>query len=415
MQLTEEEKQMLNGDNGPEAKKAMDILVALGRSFKAKKLIEINSVHMAGSAIRVSGDAGAKFVKDSQKQGGTFKTTVTTNPTSIDPKKWDQLGISEKDHEDQQALTNAYKNMGANISNTCTPFIGGNTPRFGEHVAWGESSAVVYINSVIGARTNREGGPSGLASAITARTPEYGFHLKENRYGKVLVKIESELNDLTDYGTLGYFTGSIVGKETPVFTGMPENTTIEQKKALSAALATSGTVSMFHAVGVTPEASTLEEAFGGNEPEQTLVFNDEEKRKAENQLNTDNSSDVDWIQIGCPFATFDEIKELVDKLDGRKIHEDIAFWVTTSGQMYEMAKNSGHIETLEDAGVTIVTDTCPFMARTPEIAPKKGYEIFATNSAKMAFYTPGMLELKAHYGNIDKLVNAAIKGKWEGN
>lgn len=412
MELTNEEQQMLNGDKGPAVKKAMDILVALGESFDAKRLVPINNVHMAGTSVLVTEEAGTRFVEGIREQGGNFVTRVTTNPTAIDPTKWEEIGIPEEDEVMQRRLTAAYAGMGANSCNSCIPYLVGNSPRFGEHMAWGESSAVVYANSVCGARTNREGGPSGLASALTGRTPEYGFHLEENRYGKFLVKVEASLNDMTDYGTLGCFTGKIAGQDTPVFTGIPDNPTIEQLKALSAALASSGSVSMFHAVGVTPEAPSEEVAFGGIEPEKVIVFGEAEKAETEAFLNKEPSDHVDWVLVGCPNATVQELREVSEALEGKKVHDDVALWVTTSGAMYAMAERVGYVETIEKAGGTVVRETCPFLARSRSIAPKKGYTTLTTNSAKMAFYAPGQFGLTTHYGNLDRIMKAAINGVW---
>lgn len=412
MFLTDEETRMLNGEKGPAVRKAMEILVALGESFGAERLVTINNVHMAGSSVLVAEEAGTRFVEDIREQGGIFVTNVTTNPTAVDPTRWEEIGIPESDSVLQTRLTGAYAGMGANTCNTCIPYLVGNSPRFGEHMAWGESSAVVYANSVCGARTNREGGPSGLASALTGRTPEYGFHLKENRYGKILIEVEAPLDDMTDYGTLGCFAGKIAGQDTPVFTGIPREQTLEQLKALSAALASSGSVSMFHAVGVTPEAPTLEEAFGGREPEKVLVFGPAEKAATEAFLNKEPSDHVDWVQIGCPNASVQELREVAEALEGKKVHPDVTLWVTTAGAMYAMAERVGYIRTIEEAGGVVVRETCPFLARSREIAPKKGYRTLTTNSAKMAFYAPGQFGLPTHYGNLDRVMKAAINGVW---
>jgi len=412
MFLTDEEAAMLNGEKGPAVKKAMEILVALGESFGAERLVAVNNVHMAGSSVLVAEEAGTRFVEDIRTQGGNFVTRVTTNPTAVDPTQWEAIGIPESDSLLQTRLTDAYAGMGANTCNTCIPYLVGNSPRFGEHMAWGESSAVVFANSVCGARTNREGGPSGLASALTGRTPEYGFHLKENRYGKFLIKVDVPLNDMTDYGTLGFFAGKIAGQDTPVFTGIPASPTLEELKALSAALAASGAVSMFHAVGVTPEAPTLEEAFGGGEPQKVHVFGAAEKEQAEAALNKEPSDHVDWILVGCPNASVQEIREVADALQGKKVHKDVSLWVTTAGAMYAMADRVGYIRTIEEAGGVVVRETCPFLARSRVIAPKKGYKTLTTNSAKMAFYAPGQFGLPAHYGNLDRVMKAAINGVW---
>jgi predicted aconitase len=412
MILTPEEQSMLDGERGPAVAKAMQILVALGESFGAQRLLTVDNVHMAGSSVLVAEEAGTRFVEDIRKQGGRFVTRVTTNPTAMDPERWDEIGIPESDHAMQVRLTDAYAGMGANTCNTCIPYLVGNMPRYGEHMAWGESSAVVFANSVCGARTNREGGPSGLATALTARTPEYGFHLKENRYGKLLVDVRTPLRDMTDFGTLGYFTGRIAGQDTPVFTGIPSNPSLDDLKALSAALASSGSVSMFHAVGVTPEAPTLEEAFGGNVPSQRLVFGDDEKHAAEQALNKEPSDHVDWILVGCPNASVEEMRQVAQALEGRRVHPDITLWVTTAGAMYAMAERNGYVRTIEQAGGVVVRETCPFLARSRVIAPKKGYRTLTTNSAKMAFYAPGQFGLPAHYGNLQRVMQAAIDGVW---
>lgn len=412
MLLTDEQQQMLNGDMGPSVKKAMEILVALGGSFGAKEMQPIKSVHMAGSSVLVAEEAGTMFVEEIQKQGGTFVTDVTTNPTAVDPTQWREIGIDESDYTLQNRLTGAYAKMGANTCNTCIPYLVGNMPRFGEHMAWGESSAVVFANSVCGARTNREGGPSALASALTGLTPKYGFHLKENRYGKFLIKVETPLKDMTDYGTLGYFAGKIAGQDTPVFTGIPSDPSLEDMKALSAALAASGAVSMFHAVGVTPEASTLEEAFGGKEPEKVLVFGSKEKEDAELALNREPSDHVDWVLIGCPNASVQEIRQVAEALKGKKIDPNVSLWITTSGSMYTMAERMDYIQIIEEAGGTVVRETCPFLARSRVIAPKKGYKTLTTNSAKMAFYAPGQFGLPTHYGNLERVMQAVINGVW---
>ncbi|MCD0501866.1 aconitase X [Bordetella petrii] len=412
MLLTDEETRMLSGDKGLAVKKAMEILVALGEGFGARRLVPVNNVHMAGSSVLVAEEAGTRFVEDIRAQGGTFVTRVTTNPTAVDPTQWREIGIPESDSVLQTRLTDAYAGMGANTCNTCIPYLVGNSPRFGEHLAWGESSAVVYANSVCGARTNREGGPSGLASALTGRTPEYGFHLKENRYGKFLIKVETPLNDMTDYGTLGCFAGKIAGQDTPVFTGVPSTPTLEELKALSAALASSGAVSMFHAVGVTPEAPTLEDAFGGQQPEKVLVFDLAEKQKTEAFLNKEQSDHVDWILVGCPNASVQEIREVAEALQGRKVHDGVALWVTTAGSMYAMAERMGYIKAIEEAGGIVVRETCPFLARSRVIAPNKGYRTLTTNSAKMAFYAPGQFGLPTHYGNLGRVMQAAVDGVW---
>lgn len=412
MFLTDEEKQMLEGAQGPAVQKAMQILVALGESFGAKRMVPVNNVHMAGASIVVAGDAGTLFVEDTSKMGGKFVAETTTNPSAVDPSQWRELGFDEPDVALQGRLTGAYEKMGAIICNTCTPYLLGSAPRFGEHVAWGESSAVVYCNSVLGARTNREGGPSGLASSLTGRTPEYGFHLTENRYGKLLVNVTTELKDMTDFGSLGYHVGRIAGQDTPVFTGIPSDASVEELKELGAALASSGAVSMFHAVGVTPEAPTLEAAFGGRTPEKVLEFGAAELAAAEQALNKEPSDHVDWVVVGCPNASIREVRQVAETLAGKHINEGVTMWVVTNTPTYALAEKMGYVQTIKDAGVKIVRETCPVLAPSRALAKKNGYKTLTTNSAKMAHYAPGQFGLLTHYGRLERVIAAAVNGSW---
>jgi len=413
MQLSDHEKRMLNGEMGEPVRKAMEILVALGESYDAKRMIEVRNVHLAGASIAVTGEAGVKFAENLYCQGGCFCTRTTSNPTALDSARWCELGISEEDAELQGRLTKALENLGAQITSTCTPYYVGNAPRLGEHVAWGESSAIVYVNSVLGARTNREGGPSGLAAALCGRVPECGFHLKENRYGQLLVNVTIPLRGVTDYGCLGYYTGTISSQDTPVFTGIPDTATSDELKALSAALASSGAVTMFHAVGVTPEAPDLEAAFGGNKPETVVEFGEQEKKMILKKLDKEESSNVDWVMLGCPHASVFELTDIAQTMAGKKINPDVTMWVGTSFQTKAIADRMGYTDIIEKAGGKVVCDTCPVLAQTRELAKKMGYRVLTTNSAKMAHYSPGQFGLKTHYGNIDKIIDAAVTGRWE--
>lgn len=413
MQLTDYEERMLNGEMGGPLRKAMEILVALGECYDAERMVEVRSVHLAGASIVVTGEAGVKFAESMQREGGCFRTRTTSNPAALDCDKWRELGISKEEAELQARLTKALAKLGTQMTSTCTPYLVGNTPRLGEHVAWGESSAVVYANSVLGARTNREGGPSGLAAALCGRVPLFGFHLKENRYGKLLVKVTTPLSGVTDYGCLGYFAGTLSSQDTPVFTGVPDAVTTDELKALSAGLGSSGAVTMFHAVGVTPEAPDLETAFGGKEPETVAEFGEKEKRAVLDKLDREETSDVNWVVIGCPHASLFEVANTASALEGRRLSPDVTLWVTTSIQVKAMADRMGHTEAIERAGGKVVCDTCPVLAPTRDLARRMGYRVLTTDSAKMAHYAPGQFGLMTHYGSTDKVIRAALTGKWE--
>lgn len=413
MQLTDYEKRMQNGEMGEPYRKAMDILVALGESFDAERMVEVKNTHLAGASIIVTGEAGIKFAENIQSQGGCFCTRTTSNPTALDSARWRELGMDEKDAEMQGRLTNALAKLGTQVISTCIPYFVGNAPRFGEHVAWGESSAVIYANSVLGARTNREGGPSGLAAALCGRVPEFGFHLKENRYGKLLINVTTPLSGVTDYGCLGYYAGTLSSQDTPVFTGIPAAATPDELKALSAALGSSGAVTMFHAVGVTPEAPDLETAFGGGRPELVVEFGEKEKQMIVNKLDREKSDDIGWVMMGCPHASIFEFADIARAIGDKKVNPDVTLWVCTSAQIKTIADRMGYTAIIEKAGGKVVCDTCPVLAPTRDLAQKMGHRILTTNSAKMAHYSPGQFGLMTHYGNIDKIIEAAISGKWK--
>lgn len=412
MNLNDYEKRMLDGKEGYPKRKAMEILVTLGEGFRAKKMLEINSVHMPGASIVVAGEAGTKFVEEMYNKGGSFCAFTTTNPGAIDMEKWKELGIDEEDAEVQTRLTKAYEKMGAVTCGTCTPYFLGNIPRKGEHVAWGESSAIAFANSVLGARTNREGGPSALAAALTGRVPAYGLHLDENRLGKIHVEVETEINGVTDYGTLGYYVGSIAKQDIPVFEGILKNVSNDELKGLGAALASSGAVALFHVVGVTPEATSIKDAFGGNKPDYVLNFGVKEKEATEALLNKEKSGDVDWVVIGCPHASIKEFYDIAKALSGRKIKDGVAFWVCTSLPIKAMAERMGYTKVITDAGGIIVCDTCPVLLPARKLAEKMNYKSVTTNSAKMANLTAGQFGLFSRYGQLEQVVDAAVKGIW---
>lgn len=410
MKLTLDQERMLAGDFGYPVQKAMQILVQLGEIYGAEKMIPVSSVHMPGSSVVVAGEAGTKLVEKMVQHGGHFKTFTTLNTGAVDFPCWQEIGFSEETFQLQTRLTKAYMSLGAVPCHTCTPYLIGNMPKKGEHVAWGESSAIAYVNSVLGARTNREGGPSALAAALTGLVPAYGFHLQENRYGQVYVKVETELNGVADYGTLGYWVGKLTESKVPVFTGIPKTVSMEELKMLSAALASSGSVALYHIVGVTPEAPDLESAFGPNRPLEELVFGKKELMETEAVLNKNKGQEVSVVVIGCPHASINEVAQIAKELSAKKLNANVELWVTTSLPVKSLAERCGYLQTIVNAGGRIVVDTCPILSPMAELARKKGYQALATNSAKLAHYAPGQWALPTYYGNLEQCLHAAITG-----
>ena len=412
MFLSEDEKRMLAGERGYPAQKAMEILVALGDSFGANEMVEVASCHLPGASVNLLGEAGIMFVEEMAAKGGVFRAFTTTNPTSCDSAIWSKLGIEKAYAEWQFSLTGTYQKLGALTCGSCTPYYIGHAPRFGEHAAWGESSAVAYINSVLGARTNREGGPSALAAAITGRVPSYGMHIKENRYGDLLVHVGHPIKGICDYGTLGYYVGAIAKQRIPVFTGISSEVTNDELKSLGSALASSGAVSLFHVVGVTPEAPTLESAFNGKKPEQILEYTLKEQGATEAGLNSEKTDHVDWLYIGCPQCSIHEVRHVANLLAGKRIHKDVELWVCTSTPIKTLAEQMGYAKIIADAGALLVCETCPAHAPNRAIAKKKGLRTITTDSAKIAHYAIGEIGFPSHYGSTEKVILSALNKKW---
>ncbi|MEM1524499.1 MAG: aconitase X catalytic domain-containing protein, partial [Nitrososphaerales archaeon] len=254
MYLTPKEEKILAGEEGEVKQKALEILVAIGEIYNADRLIPISSVQIAGVSYKTIGDAGIEWIESLTST--KFSVPTTINPTGMDLELWESMGVTKEFAEKQMRIINAFLKLGAIITCSCTPYLIGNLPKFGEHIAWAESSAVCYANSVLGARTNREGGPSAIASAIIGLTGNFGYHLNEMRNPTLKVKVEVELNEESDFGALGYYIGKRVGNGVPYFVGI-KSASNDELKSLSAALAASGGVALYHIKDITPESNLV--------------------------------------------------------------------------------------------------------------------------------------------------------------
>ena len=411
MKLTVEEQKMLEGQYGKSVQKSMEILTSLGDIYGAERMIPVKSVHMPGSSIVVAGEAATSFVEQMGENDTRFAAFTTLNTGAMDMDRPEELGFSQETISRQKRLTGAYQRMGGVPCHTCTPYLIGHCPRFVEHVAWGEASAIAFVNSVIGARTNREGGPAALAAAIAGRVPAYGYHLDENRRGQFLIHVETALADIADYGALGYWVGTRVESGVPVFTGIPADVSTDQLKSLGAALASSGAVALFHIVGVTPEAPTLEAAMGGNTPREIWTVGEEQLRSAYQTLSKQQGQPVSLVAMGCPHSSLNEIVKVASLVEGKRVKT--AFRMLCAQPVKHLAERGGYAKTLEDAGVTLVCDTCPVLGAMGEPMEKIGMTAMATNSAKLAHYAPGQWKIPTYYGTTEQCVSAALKGVFE--
>ena len=365
MYLTKEEELILAGEYGYALQKAMEILVALGEIYGADRLIPVKSAQVAGVSYKNIGEAGIEFLRDFVEAGAKVSVYTTLNPA----------GIGDGEFMEKQAeVLNLYREMGIEVTSTCTPYYGANLPKFGDHIAWSESSAVIFANSVIGARTNREGGPSSLAAAIVGKTPSYGLHLEENRKATVIVDVKAKVKTFVDYAALGYHLGRTLGNDVPYLRGIkPEKT--EFLKEMGAAMAASGSIALYHVEGETPE---YREAI--SDKLETITV-EESDIKAVREQFSDDWDGIDMILIGCPHASLPEVKEIAGLLRMRGRPLRIPLFITASRAVKALADALGYTETIERYNGRIIADSC-FV-----VSPIKGwYRGIATNSGKSAFY-----------------------------
>ncbi|NJE46501.1 DUF521 domain-containing protein [Thermococcus sp. GR7] len=365
MYLTKEEELILAGEYGYALQKAMEILVALGEIYGADRLIPIKSAQVAGVSYKNIGDAGIEFLRDFVEAGAKVSVYTTLNPAGIGDDEF---------MEKQLEVLGLYRKMGIEVTSTCTPYYGANLPKFGDHLAWSESSAVSFANSILGARTNREGGPSSLAAAIVGRTPNYGLHLDKNRKATVIISVDANVRTFVDYAALGYHLGKILGNDVPYIKGLkPEMT--EYLKETGAAMAASGSIALYHVEGETPE---YRDAI--TDKLETITVEDSDIRAVREQF-ADDWSEIDMILIGCPHASLAEIKEITELLRMRGRPLKIPLFITASRAVKALADSLGYTEIIERYNGRIIPDIC-FV-----VSPIKGwYRGVATNSGKSAFY-----------------------------
>jgi predicted aconitase len=406
MKLTKEELEMLDGKYGDAVQKAMELLIGVGECFGAEQMVTVASAHMPNANPVSAGKGGTNFIKDMAGRGGKFVIPTTTNPACLDPWAWQEMGFTEELHRDHVALSEVIAKMGGFLCNTCTPYLIGHAPRIKEHIAWGESSAIVYANAVLGSRTNREGGPTALAAGLTGRTPFYGYHLDENRYGRLKIIVNVNLKGDTDYATLGYFVGGIAHDRVPILNGISPSISQDDLKCLGAALATSGGVAHFHVVGVTPEAPTEEVASGFKKISSfdTFEFGSKELTKTEESLSKIGPEDADLVVLGCPHSSINQIKKYAEAFSRRKAKNNVEIWILTTNSIKKYAEDLGYADIIKSTGARLVSNTCP-TGMPRDFFKRHGYSAVATDSPKMVYYISGTKDVPCYYGTLDKFID----------
>jgi predicted aconitase len=385
MYLDPDEEKMLAGENGETRQKMLELLVALGKVFGAERLVRIRSAQVSGASYKTIGEYGLAWLLSLDARA---VVPAVLNPIGMPRGRWQEMGIEPAFAERQQAVIAAYERLGVNLDCTCTPYYLHETS-LGDHLAWSESSAVSYANSVIGARTSREGGPGALAAALVGKTPCYGLHLDKNRTPDVVIEVKSDEKDwgIARYGALGYHAGKLVGNKIPYFRGIIPNH--DQLKALGAAMAATGAVALYHVNGVTPEAKKNQFNISGLE-----VIRIESVEI--DRLFTDIP--VDAIAVGCPHCSPAELVDIARLLQGKTITKPLYVFAAQG----VINNNSMTVNAIEKSGARVFADTCMVVSPVME-----RYSAIMVNSGKALAYVPDMCGAVARIGSIEECVAVA--------
>ncbi len=408
MFLTTEEEQFLQGEQGGAVQLAMEVLVKLGEMYDANRMIQIENVHVDASSYYGIKDAGLEFCERLAREGAAYKVPTTLCISSIDFEKHSEFDVAQECVKKQLRIAKAHLSMGAIPSWTCTPYQCVSSVRFGQNIAWGESNAIAFVNSVIGARTIRCADFVDICAAITGLMPRFGLYLDNERKGSVLVKLDGlDTRQFTsaDYAALGYYVGRVADSRVPVLQGVSKSVSVDQLKAFSAAVSTSGSIGLFHMCEITPEAKNLNEAFGGEKPSETLVFGKDELGEVRNSLATQDGADPEIAILGCPHYSIEELTETAQLLKNRSVLADKQLWIFTNKCGKRAAKQSGILERINETGAKVICDTC-FL-----LFPTAAWELgsIATDSAKMAHYAPGLGDFRVSFLDKSQCIESITK------
>ncbi|MBI4561153.1 MAG: aconitase X catalytic domain-containing protein [Candidatus Rokubacteria bacterium] len=384
MRLTAEEEAILAGRWGEPTRRALEMQIAVGEFFGAERMVRVTSAHLTGDPESM-GDAGLAFVEQLVRQGARFVVPTTTNSCNVDFALYRQFGQPEEVAQKERRLRELIQAMGGILLTSCTNYQTIYQPRFGEHLAWGDTGTVIYANAVCGARSNFEGGPASYAGALTGRVPAYGMHLDECRWGTHLVEVRDQPTSVSDWGALGVFVGRRLTNYwlVPVFAGLEVEPDSDALKQLGATLASYGSLAMFHVVGGTPEARTVEAAFGGRQPRATIVVEPGNLNLTYRSFAPEKEK-VDLVVFGTPHLSIFEVRRLAGLLEGKKVHPNTMLLLTTNAQVKAMADQFGYTEVIEAAGGRIVVGVCYYIMTPREMARRHGLRAIVTDSAKLA-------------------------------
>ena len=407
LNLTTEDRALLSGSDGEATALAMRILVSAAELLRARSLVQITSAHIDGCLYH--GDGGVEFAETLVAAGGQVAVPTTLNVGALDLLHPDSVRVDQSKTSMARRQMDAYVSMGAQPTFTCAPYQIGHEPGVGEQVAWGESNAIAFANSVLGARTERYGDFLDACCALTGRAPLYGLHIAKNREAKVVVDVTAVPGALKDqdvfYPVLGTWLGLEVGREIPLIVGLPPTVTRDQLKALGASAASTGAVALFHVLEVTPEAPTLDAVISKDGPVRQIALKPDMVKRALGRLTTaDAAEQIDAVAVGSPHFSITEFEALLKLIRGRCFA--VPFYACTARATLRDLERRGDLHVLREAGVEIVADTCVVV--TP-ILPESG-SVLMTNSGKFAHYGPSNTGYDVVYGSLEDCVESAVSG-----
>ena len=409
LELSADDRAQLAGERGPAAKLAMSIMSRMATIGGASSLLDISGAHIDSALFM--GDATLEYAERLATLGAKVVVPTSLNVSGIDEHHWSEWSVPPAWAAKAARQMAAYRSMGCQPTWTCAPYQTKHKPVFGQQIAWGESNAICFANSVIGARTERYPDLLDICAAITGRVPALGLHLDHHRAGQDLVRLSGVPRRWQEedafYPVLGHLIGKFAQERIPVVTGLEVTPAEDQLKALCAATASSGAVALVHLVGVTPEAPNAVAAFHGRTPDRTIDIDREVIRAGWRELTTATSDQLDMVVLGSPHFSLAEFRRLAPFLVGKRRHPNVEFLVTSSRIMVALAREAGLIEPLEAFGGKLTVDSC--VLTTPMLSSTT--KTLMTNSAKYAYYTPGLLGATVAFGRLEDCVQSAIAGR----
>ncbi|SEB83062.1 predicted aconitase subunit 1 [Pseudomonas mohnii] len=412
IELTEHDQALLDGELGKAAQVAMQIVLRMAQLQGARRLVDVTQAHIDGCIY--TGPASLRFARQLVQWGAKVRVPTTLNSISVDQRRWRELGVDPALGEPASALGDAYMAMGAQLSYTCAPYLLDSAPKAGEQIVWAESNAVVYANSVLGARTLKYPDYLDICIALTGRAPLIGCHLDAQRKARLQIELPA-LDDLDDafYPLLGYHIGALAGSRVPLVLGLEKRKPgLDDLKAFGAAFATTSAAPLFHIAGVTPEAIDPAQVLeaGTRIPVEKIRLQD--LMISWRALNSARDPRVDVVSLGNPHFSLGEFAHLARLCRGRHKHPDVVLAITCGRAVLEQAREAGHIAVIEAFGATLVTDTCWCMLGEPVIPPTA--TTLMTNSGKYAHYAPGLVGRKVHFASLAECVDAACSATASG-